>query len=164
MNNVPTKSSKYDGLKGDDLVHTVFRSIAEEIWIGNKVDYEYFSKLPIPKKVIYKTYLLEMEVNNGGFNQFYHNRGIEIANDIPNYLEMIGAIKYANIVSRANQMYKNEYDTITKEQNGTLEGFSKSYENNPLNQLDIEFSEKLTGEHILELQAKYISKNIDEFK
>ncbi|HRW75838.1 MAG: DUF4375 domain-containing protein [Lewinellaceae bacterium] len=157
-------TSKYDGLNGDDLVHTAFQSIAEEIWIDKKIDYDYFSKLPTPKKVIYKTYLLEMEVNNGGFNQFYHNRGIEFAEDIPNYFEMIGAVKYAKIVLRANQMYRNENDSITKKQNGTFEGFRKSYENNPLNELDNEFSQKLTGENILKLQAKYITENIEVFK
>ena len=162
MNTVPT-SSKYYGLNGDDLVHAAFQSIAEEIWIDKKTDYEYFSKLPTPKKVIYKTYLLEMEVNNGGFNQFYHNRGIEIAEDIPNYLEIIGADNYAKIVSKANQVYKKEHHLITKEMNGTFEGFSKSYENNPLNELDNEFSQKLTGENILELQSKYITENIEVF-
>lgn len=163
MTTMPT-SSKYDGLNGDDLVHTVFQSIAEEIWIDKKVDYDYFTKLPIPKKVIYKTYLLEMEVNNGGFNQFYHNRGIAIADDIPFYLVIIGAIKYSKIVSKANELYKNEYESISREMNGTLEGFSKSYENNPLNELDKEFSQNLTNENILELQAKYITENIEVFK
>lgn len=44
----------------------------------------------------------------------------------------IGASKFSEIMSRAIKVYQTELGKITKEQDGTIQGFSESYKDNPL--------------------------------
>jgi len=143
------EADKQKDLKGDHLVHEAFQSIATEIWIDKKIDMKHFSQLSTPKKVIYTTYLLEMEVNNGGFNQFYYNRGYEIFKDIPQYMELIGASNHGQIVQEATTHIlssKREYSEM-----------------NLLDQLDNRFYDESKRTNILKLQAAYIQKNLKHF-
>ena len=82
---------------------------------------------------------LEAEVNNGGYNQFYFNSSGQFYKHLPKYLKLIGANKFANLTKSANETFEKENPKITQHQDGTLEGFSKSYEDNPLNKFDDEF-------------------------
>lgn len=149
QNNEITKTGELSNLEGDNLVHAVFQSIAREIWVDKKVDMDYFSKLPIQKRIIYKTYLLEMEVNNGGFSQFYSNRGYELAEDIPQFMELIGATNHGKIVTDANKYFiNNKIDSLDE---------------NPFNKLDERFYKESNDKKILKLQANYIKKNLRYF-
>jgi hypothetical protein len=62
-----SKKSKYKELNGEDLVGEVFVDISQEVWYGKEKNKNYISTMALQKKVIYKTYALEMAVNNGGF-------------------------------------------------------------------------------------------------
>ncbi|MCB0541854.1 MAG: hypothetical protein KDE33_30410, partial [Bacteroidetes bacterium] len=64
---------------------------------------------------------------------------------------------------RANRIYQSNYEQITKGQDGTIEGFSKSYENNPLNGLDNEFYELYKEENLYKKQIEFIRANKDDF-
>ncbi len=150
QNTETMKTDELASLEGDDIVHAVFQSIAKEIWIDKKVDMDYFTKLPIQKRVIYKTYLLEMEVNNGGFSQFYSNRGYELAEDIPKFMEMIGAQNHGEIVKEAN--------------NYIIANKIESLDENPLNKLDERFYLESNVNNILKLQTNYIKRNLTYFK
>ena len=105
----------------------------------------------------------EAEVNNGGFNQFYFNSSGIFSDLAPEAFRRIGAPKFADLMNRANQLYRKENETITEKLDGTLEGFSDSYKNNPLNKLDDEFYELYEQEDLLKLQIGYIRKNKDKF-
>jgi hypothetical protein len=74
---------------------------------------------------------------------------------------LVGAAKFAELVSRANKIYKIENEKITKHQDGTIEGFSKSYEDNPLGELDSEFYN--LKEDLQRLQIEFILKNKKDF-
>ena len=52
---------------------------------------------------------------------------------------------------------------LSKFKDGTLESFSKSYEDNPLNDFDNEFYELDKNENISQLRIKYIKSNKAEF-
>ena len=59
--------------------------------------------------------------------------------------------------------FKKEYEKITKHQDGTLEGFSKSYENNPLNDQDDKFYALYKDENLQQIQIEYIRKHKKDF-
>ena len=107
-------------------------------------------------------WLLEAEVNNGGFNQFYANSSGEFYKFVPDALKLVGAVKFADLAQRANDTYDKEYKKITKHQDGSLEGFSKSYEDNPLEKYDDEFYD-LDDESLPDLQIAYIRKHKADF-
>ena len=115
------------------------------------------------KQAIYMIWCLESEVNNGGFNQFYFNTSGQFADLIPDALKLVGAMKFAELMNRANSTYISENDKITKHQDGTLEGFSKSYEDNPLDKYDKEFYALYLVEDLNNLQIKYIRNHKTEF-
>jgi hypothetical protein len=58
---------------------------------------------------------------------------------LPSALRLVGATKFADLTEKANNTYEKEYEKITSHYDGTLEGFSKSYEDNPLNEYDKTF-------------------------
>ncbi len=55
--------------------------------------------------VLLSVWMLEVEVNNGGFNQFYWNSAGDVANQVVHSLQKIGAPKTAEIVSDANRLF-----------------------------------------------------------
>lgn len=152
-----------DTIPDNYLIHYVFQHLAERTWIEKKDKNAELTRLPIHQQIFYKTYLLEMEVNNGGFNQFYYNLGEQFSRDIPNFLKLIGANKLAELVTKANLIFGIENKQITQKQNGTLDGFSKSYDDNPLNTFDDEFYHINEVENLEQLQIDFIRKNKTEF-
>jgi Domain of unknown function (DUF4375) len=106
---------------------------------------------------------LEAEVNNGGFNQYYSNPSGEFAALTPDALRLVGAMDLADLVTRANAIYEAQTEEITRQQDGTLEGFSKSYIDNPLNELDTEFYNLNETEVLGRLQVDYIRKYKQDF-
>jgi len=72
------------------------------MYIAQKCSYgECMSALSGPERILYITQGLEMEVNNGGFSQYFFNSSGDLANELVDaYLE-IGATKTADICKRA---------------------------------------------------------------
>lgn len=136
-------------------------AVMDNIWYkmdGDLSDkYDVVMKLSEPQRVMFIVRQVEDEVNNGGFNQFYENSSGQFANDMEAAFKAIGALKYANLVHRANVIYKKNKTQITKYMDGTVEGFSKSYEDNPLNKLDDEFY--ALKEDLNQLKIDFIKKN-----
>ena len=58
-----------------------------------------------PEKIVYITQSLEMEVNNGGFSQFFFNSSGDFANEVVDAFMEIGAKKTAAICRKANSIY-----------------------------------------------------------
>ena len=115
------------------------------------------------RQAIYIIWLLEGEVNNGGFNQFYFNSSGEFYKHLPDALRHIGANRYADMTQKANETYERENEKITKYQDGTLEGFSKSYEDNPLDEFDDAFYELEEVEDLQQLQIDFIRSHKSDF-
>ena len=107
------------------------------------------------RQTVYYIYVVVGEVNNGGFTQFYLNNFV---NNYNSYLfdrtieafQFIGATKFADLVRRANQIFKqNEKDFIEKE--GLFE------------KLDQEFYNTYKHENLNDLRIKFIRNNIETF-
>lgn len=117
------------------------------------------SKLSPGRQAIYNIWLVESEVNNGGFNQFFFNTSGNFSESAVADFELIGATEYAELQKRANKMYKEQ--ELAERQDGTIEGFSESYEENPVNDLDLEFYDM--SEDLFSLQVQFIRKNKKQF-
>lgn len=144
-----------DTTPDDRLLQTIFDNLSEKI-IDYEKEYETVLTFSKPRQAIYTIWVLEGEVSNGGFNQFYFNSSGQFADLTPEALKLIGANKFSDLVSKANSIYKKENEKIVKHQDGTLEGFSKSYEGNPLNNLDTEFYDLYKTEDLYKLQVNFI--------
>ena len=112
---------------------------------------------------IYSTWMVEAEVNNGGFNQFYFNTSEELGKWAEEGFETIGAIQFAKLMREANDIYIKIKDDLVKFNDGTAEGFSESYKGNPLNELDERFYKLYKEEPLNQLRIKYIREHLTEF-
>lgn len=152
-----------DSIAYENLIQTVFDNLCEQLSPDFREEYETVLGWTDAQQAIYVIWVLEAEVNNGGFNQFYFNSSGQYAELLPKALNLIGAPKFADLVVRANRVYEREKEDITRRQDGTIEGFSKSYENNPLNALDNEFFKLYDEEDLQKLQVEFIRKNKSDF-
>ena len=147
----------------ENLEQTIFDNIYEIIGDDYKNELVNIQKLTKGQQGFWSTWVIEGEVNNGGFNQFYFNSSGQYSEMAEIGFETIGAKKYAELTSRANKIYADNKERLEEFDDGTMESFSESYKDNPLNKLDDEFYELGNKESISELRIKYIREHIKEF-
>ena len=152
-----------DTISDDNLVQAVFDNLSQKQPTDYKKEYETVMSWNKSRQAIYMIWLLEAEVNNGGYNQFYFNSSGQFYKYLPDALKLVGAIRFADLTTRANNIYTKENQKITQHQDASVEGFSKSYEDNPLNKFDDEFYALYRTEDLYNIQVKYIRKYKSEF-
>lgn len=144
----------------EELVLTVFDTLAVQApeYLSEE---EYLKTLSPARRAVYALYILAGEVDNGGFNQYYYNTEAEAAAYLPAACELVGAPKYADLVRRANACYERE--KLAQRQDGSLETFCASYENNPLEAFDDEFYLLENCRPLDKLLTAFIRANPAEF-
>lgn len=152
-----------DTTSDENLLQVVFDNLSEKQPADYEKEFGTVMSWNKSRQAIYMIWALEAEVNNGGFNQFYFNSSGQFYRHLPDALKLVGAIKFADLTKRANDTFEKENPKITQHQDGTLEGFSKSYDDNPLNKFDDEFYDLYKTENLQQLQVDFIRKNKKEF-
>lgn len=152
-----------DTSSDENLLQVIFDNLSEKQPEDFESEYETVMSWNKSRQAIYMIWALETEVNNGGYNQFYFNSSGQFYKYLPDALKLVGANKFADLTKRANETFEKENPKITQYQDGTLEGFSKSYDDNPLNDYDTEFYELYQTENLQQIQVDFIRKNKKEF-
>ncbi|PUV25076.1 DMP19 family protein [Sphingobacterium sp. DR205] len=152
-----------DTTSDEMLLKVVYDNLYRKLSAAYDKEYEIVMSWNKSRQAIYMIVQLEAEVNNGGYNQFYSNSSGQFAKALPEALKLVGATKFADLTERANNTFEKEKSKITEHQDGTVEGFSKSYENNPLNKFDDEFYKLNDAKNLQKIQVDYIRKNKKEF-
>ena len=98
--------------------------------------------------VLFATWVLESEVQNGGFDQFFENNGIEWGEIALNGLKRIDAIDFAILAERAIEIYKNQDSEFENKRNPDFDDLDDEF-------YDLEGLDKL--------QIQYIRQNYEEF-
>ena len=86
-----------------DFVIALSQHIDEKCQYGDNM-----SALSEAERVFYITQTLEMEVNNGGFSQYFYNSSGDFANELVHAFTEIGAAKTAEICKKAVSIYDGE--------------------------------------------------------
>ncbi len=152
-----------DTTSDDNLLQVVFDNLSEKQPADYEKEYETVMSWNKSRQAIYMIWALEAEVNNGGYNQFYFNSSGQFYKYLPDALKLVGANKFADLTNRANDTFEEENPKITQHQDGTIEGFSKSYDDNPLNKYDDEFYDLYKTENLQQIQVDFIRKYKTEF-
>ncbi len=152
-----------DTTSEDNLLQVVFDNLSEKQSTDYENEYETVMSWNKSRQAIYMIWVLEAEVNNGGYIQFYFNSRGQFYKHLPDVLKLVGANKFADLTKRANDTFEKENSKITQHQDRTLEGFSKSNDDNPLNQFDDEFYDLYKTENLQQIQVDYIRNNKKEF-
>lgn len=132
--------------------------------IGGDYEHAHRVVLSLPKgfQVVYATWWVEAEVNNGGFNQYFWNPSGEFQNEALAGYKLIGALEHEKLVAEAVKLNKEIQAAQEKyKRAGTLKAFSESYKENPLNELDDRFYD--LKEDATALRIKFIRQNKELF-
>ena len=117
---------------------------------------------PPGRRALYLTWVVEAEVNNGGFNQYYYNTDGKFAAQAVEAFEYFGATRHAALMKEANSVREAEKAEMAKFKDaGTLEAFSESYEHSKLGPLDDRFY--AVGEDLSRLRVARIRRTPAEF-
>jgi hypothetical protein len=149
-------------VKDEDLEQAIFDNIAAKMDDGSE-EREIVESLTPGQRAIYVTMIVEGEVSNGGFNQFYYNPSGQVADLMEEAFKTIEARPFADLATQANSIYAGIKEDLEKYKDGTMESFSKSYDNNPLNELDDKFYKLNEHESLSQIRIQYIRNNVKEF-
>ncbi len=152
-----------ESIPDDKLEQAIMDNIDTNFKKGEPYTLDKISKLTKGRQAVFSTWWLEAEVNNGGFNQFYFNSSGQFAEMAVSGLKAIGAEKFSKLTSKANKIYNENKERLEEFDDGTMESFSESYKDNPLNDLDTEFYKLYESEPIGDLRITYIRNNTSEF-
>jgi len=114
-----------------------------------------------PQKVFSAIWVVESEVNNGGFSQYFQNSSCESAGFVVEALGTVGAPKTAEICRRAiADAFPDGLPADAEEISSAANDFSEEIEEK-LGELDAEFYQY--PHSLTELLFAFVSKHPDEF-
>lgn len=144
----------------DELEQAVMDCIDFKIDGNYEDSYEIISLLSSGFRMVYSTWYLEAEINNGGFNQFFWNCG-EFAEEALEGLRVLGTEEHARLMQKAIEIFIEEEPRQRRFYiENSLEAFSESYKHTKLNALDDEFY-KLSELSLRRI--RYIREHMDQF-
>ena len=109
-------------------------------------------------QVFYASWLVEAEVMNGGFNQYFWNSSSEFAELTPAALTEIGDPVAAEMVQHALSIAVAEIPSMSMyKRSGTLQAFSESYKHTKLSDLDAPFCKR--AEDFPALRIRYVREH-----
>lgn len=152
-----------DQTADDKLLPTVFDNLCEKLPKDYSKVTETVLNFSKARQAIYLIWLLEAEVNNGGYNQFYFNSSSQFVELVPDALKLVGAKQFLDLTIKANNIFRSQNGNSKGNKDISLEEFSKSYEDNPLNDLDTKFYDLYKIEDLQKLQIDFIRRNKIEF-
>ncbi len=148
---------------GDDQIeHLVFSVLVDMALEDYDREMAVVNSWTPGKQMLYSTWILEGEVNNGGFHQYFWNTEGKHAQMALAGYRMVGAKAYANITERAIETYETEKKQQQKfKDKGTVDAFSESNEESKLDALDNEFYK--LKEDVSAMRVKYIKEHLQDF-
>ncbi|MCL2586873.1 MAG: DMP19 family protein [Firmicutes bacterium] len=125
-----------------------------------------FKKAPIACQNFLAIFMLDAQVNNGGFNQFFYNGYANLGIDYVKAHQDVGLHGIAEMVKEANDIYgkmmaEEKIAKRTGDLDADMQAFSDSYNDNPLNALDAGYYD--ADKEREEIVVKYIRENINAF-
>lgn len=160
--------SKFDSLS--DLSIDVIWSIGDKTnfinamydWLCKKCeDGDQIEELSDAEKIFYMNTVLEVEVNNGGFSQYFFNSSGDFANETLHSLYAIGAVHTANIYTTVLKVVGGVLPKDRSERQDLLEELVTDIVEEQLNECDAAFYEYV--DDLGELNYQYIMKNKEQF-
>ena len=143
-------------LQGIKLIHEVFVTIAVKWNNSFKSKRVFVESLSEEQKLVYAIWILDMNVKNGGFQQYYHNSNGEIYDISAIAAKEMKMDKIVEVVTKANKIFLVD-NTEDKEIS-----FSDK-QRDELSKLDIEYYKADTDKYVYNSIANYIKANKEKF-
>jgi hypothetical protein len=120
-----------------------------------------FDALTEPERVVFCLDKLEQEINNGGFEQYFHNSSGDIAAVTPSALRAMGASQVATIVEKALELFPNSQPPIDQSQRQLQMESWGSEEQDTLENINMAFL--AYPEPLAKLERAYVQKHENFF-
>ena len=126
--------------------------------LDNKTQYgEDMSALSEAERIFYITQTLEMEVNNGGFSQFFYNSSGNFSNELVGAFTAIGANATAAICRKAISAFGRDIPVDRDEREEMLDELESDEFNEILEECDKAFCDY--EDNLNELNYNFVMKN-----
>ena len=148
----------------DELQEAVLDYILSKIDSREEKELEIVRGLAKSFQMLYSTWFLQAEVNNGGFSQYFWNSRSQFSKEALQGLRVIGAAEYADLLGKATAVYNKHASKLEKlRSRGTNEAFSQHQKILNLEPLEDRFYTLEEGRILDNLRIKYIREHPDEF-
>ncbi len=151
----------FDSPDATEVAAGAFSVVVEGCPEGKDFD-AYIASLPRPWRVIYTTFWLDCEVNNGGFHQFFWNTEGRWNRETEKDLETIRAEPFLELFREAKKIFEaHDYVEEKVSSGNSLEGFSVAYKEKRMGELEsVYFKQKkklpeFVGEYLKQNRALY---------
>lgn len=168
-NNQSTDDSAINETQGDtgmediwNLTDTNDFVIALTEHLDEKTHYgDDMSVLSEAERIFYITQTLEMEVNNGGFSQFFYNSSGDFSNELVDAFTAIGANTTAAICQKAIDAFGCDIPVDRDEREEMLDELESDEINKILDECDNAFYDY--EDNLNELNYAFVMKNKEQF-
>lgn len=148
----------------DDVDDVVYLVVDELVRIVDALPLEeqpaFVRSLSPGKRMVWGVFLVDGEVSNGGFNQYFWNGSGAYAQEARDGFRLIGADPQVKLLDEAVARFEEHVGALTPfYEQGSMEAFSESYEQDVFGDLDERYWELDTASP----QAAYIRAHPDEF-
>lgn len=106
--------------------------------------------------------MLDGEVRNGGFNQYYYNTGEERQRAAEAFARA-GAEDAAALVRRAGECFEANRERLAELWDGTMKGFSESYKEKLFDGFDSEYYALMGKGRFYALLAEFVRSRPEDF-
>ena len=121
----------------DEIEQALFDYASRVVWDTSERRSENFHSMPIGIQALYSTWIVDAEVNNGGFNQYFWNSSGAFAEVAVDGFVFFGATELAALMRDAIALARSEANQRGRfKRENTLEAFSESYKHTKLGELD----------------------------
>ena len=150
-------------LSADDVANVIVQHVELRVLERGEEDRdEVVNELPHGTKAVYATWLVDVEVNNGGFNQFFYNPYGQFAGLALAGYELLGADQYAAVMRAAIATHEAERETMKPfYESDSPEAFSESYEHTALDEVDQRYY--ALGDRIYDIWSAFVRDRPDAF-
>ena len=145
----------------DDIVYTLVGELIRMVHaVSPEHQTQYVRSLTPGMRMVWGIFLLDGEVNNGGFNQYFWNDSHRFLQETVEGLELIDAEEQLRLLRTAISRFEAERERLRpyRDEN-TLRAFSDSYSLDLFSDLDTRYFQLDT----YALQETYIRSHLDEF-
>lgn len=152
-----------DSTSDEKLVQVVFDNLTQKLPADYTEEYETVMGWNKARQAVYMIWLLESDVNNGGYNQFYTNASPPFYPYLPDALKLVDANRLSDLTQRANETFKEQQERFEELPDSTRDEFQKSYSSDLFTKFDNEFFKLSEVENLDQLQVDFIRKNKEKF-
>lgn len=145
----------------DDPLYAVIDDLNREVH-AQPADQQvsYVRSMSPGRRMVWGTFMVDGEVNNGGFNQFFWNSSRDYIHEAADGFRLIGASAHLELLEEAVRRLEERWPQISSfHERGTLEAFSESYDDAVFDDLDRRYYELDSHDLIVE----YIQSHPTEF-